>query len=240
MADLILQNQTQINADKSYFQPTTGDGGSSVEAPIHIIGQGDINANPVLSTLTVAVSGGTIQPGGGIGMKGRPNEILLGGSPLSTLSVEDAAGNLQVVGMGNLYITAQANGAGCGSMIQAANGLTVNAFSTNVTGVLSTGDITMSSLNGFSYGGNLYVQGSAGPIAVSVPGPNLIVLPTPYRDLNYGIIATPLYRGNAGTPPTFPGPPNVWVSTLSRSTFEIRCNTTQVPLMNWITAGLLS
>ena len=238
MADLVLQNQTQINTDKGYFQPTSA--GSELGAPSHIIGEGDINANPILSTLTVAVSGGTIQPGGGIGMKGRPNQFLLGGAGLSTLSVEDAAGNLQVVGMGNLYITSQASGAGSASMIQAANGLSIGAFSTNVTGVLSTGDISMSSFNGFPYGGNMYVQGSAGPISVDIPGPNVVVLPTPYRDLNYGIIATPLYQGNAGTPPTFPGPPNVWVSTLSRSTFQIHCNTTQVPLMNWMTAGLLS
>jgi hypothetical protein len=236
MADLILQNQTQINTDLGFFQPTTG----GLGANLHVLGVEDINARPILSTLTVAVSGGTIQPGGGIGMKGRPNEILLGGAAVSTLSVEDAAGNLQIVGMGNLFITRNSTGDGCGSMIQSTNGVSVNAFSTNITGVLSTANINLSSLNGFPYGGNLFVQGSAGAINVSVPGPNLIVLPTPYRDLNYGVIATPLYQGNAGSPPTFPGPPNVWVSTLSRSTFEIRCNTTQVPKLNWMTAGLLS
>jgi hypothetical protein len=186
------------------------------------------------------VSGGTIQSGGGIGMKGRPNEILLGGRPLSTLSVEDAAGNLQIVGMGNLYITANSVGDGCASMQQSTTGLSVNAYSTNITGVLSTADVSMSSLNGYPYGGNMFVQGSAGIVRVSIPGPNLIVIPTPYRDLNYGVIATPVYQGNAGTPPTFPSVPNVWVSTLSRSTFEIHCNTTQVPYLNWMTAGLLS
>jgi len=213
----VLQNQTQINESASFYAST-----AQRYTPVNAL-----VPNPLLSTLTVAPSGGTLFAGG-IGLKGRGKTIVGGTGVESTLSVEDSTGAPQFIASGNLFIATQTD-VGCGSITQDTDGLIIGAQVAYMQGGLSTLNIQTPNIQGqpvqvdsltFQYGsapGNLTSTTVTLPIAYSTTATRV-----------FSAIATPV---NATTTT-----PNVWVSTLSASSFRIYSAGTASSI-NWMTAG---
>lgn len=213
----VLQNQTQINESASFYAST-----AQRYTPVNAL-----VPNALLSTLTVAPSGGTLFAGG-IGLKGRGKTIVGGTGVESTLSVEDSTGAPQFIASGNLFIATQTDVA-CGSITQDTNGLNINGQVAFLQGGLSTLNIQTPNIQGqpvqvdslvFQYGsapGNLTSTTVTLPIAYSTTATRV-----------FSAVATPVNASGAA--------PNVWVSTLSASSFRIYSNGSAASI-NWQTAG---
>jgi hypothetical protein len=217
----IVQNQTQINESAGFFAST-----AQRYTPVNAL-----IPRPVLSTLTVASSGGTLFAGG-IGLIGEGRSIVgSGGGTESTLAVEDSTGAPQLIGSGNLYIATQTD-TNCGSLTQDANGLNINADVVFMQGGLSTLNIQAPRVQGIVSQVDLLVLQS-GSIAGNATS-TVVTLP-----FAYSTSGTRVFSATATPVGTTSAAPNVWVSTLSASSFRIYSNGLNDSI-NWITARLMS
>lgn len=216
----ILQNQTQINESASFFAST-----AQRYTPVNAL-----VPNPLLSTLTVAPSGGTLFAGG-IGLRARPKSIVGGSGAESTLSVEDSTGAPQFIASGNLFIATPSDQA-CGSITQDANGLNINGQIAFMQGGLSTLAVQTPNIQGQPVQKDLLVV-QYGSIAGNQTS-TIVTLP-----FAYSTSATRIFSAVASPVNATGTAPNIWVSTLSESSFTIFSNATAASI-NWMTAGLLS